>query len=160
MKEIKCTILHCVCKNFCDSILLRLRFCYGKKLRFRFYKLRFRWFRYGKKLLFWFRNTGFKVGSGTGITWKLRFASGKNFQRRSCLLYFFFTFIWVRRGTITRPTPTRQQGRPPPTRPMEEEDTRACPPRPATQPALSPRPQAQPTENLTTVNLRPDLPVA
>ncbi len=27
MKEIKCTILYCVCENFCDSILLRFRFC-------------------------------------------------------------------------------------------------------------------------------------
>jgi hypothetical protein len=42
MKEIKYTILYCVCENFCDTILLRFRFSYGKTLRF---------------LRFWFRNT-------------------------------------------------------------------------------------------------------
>jgi hypothetical protein len=31
MKEIKHTILYCVCEIFCDSILLRFRFRYGKK---------------------------------------------------------------------------------------------------------------------------------
>jgi hypothetical protein len=38
MEEIKYTILYCVCENFFDSILLRFqfRFCFGKKLRFRF----------------------------------------------------------------------------------------------------------------------------
>jgi hypothetical protein len=36
MKEINRTILYCVCENFCDSILLRFRLRYGKKLRFRF----------------------------------------------------------------------------------------------------------------------------
>ncbi len=34
MKEIKYTILYFVCEKFCDSILLRFRFHYGKKLRF------------------------------------------------------------------------------------------------------------------------------
>jgi hypothetical protein len=52
MKEIKYIILYCVCENFCDSILFRFQFRYGKKLRF----LRFR-----------FRNTAEDLEPSIGI---------------------------------------------------------------------------------------------
>ncbi len=34
MKEIKYTFLYFVCENFCDSILLRIRFRQGPKLNY------------------------------------------------------------------------------------------------------------------------------